>query len=41
MEEVHRMLGGSHERPNGPECRCGAAWDWWNDQCMRELEARQ
>lgn len=30
---VHRMLPGSHERPGGPECRCGAEWDWWNDRC--------
>lgn len=30
---IHRMIGGSHERPHGPECRCGAQWDWWNETC--------
>lgn len=30
---THRMLAGSHERPRGPECRCGAEWDYWNDRC--------
>lgn len=34
----HHMLGGSHERPNGPECVCGKEWDWWNDKCMGEME---
>ena len=33
---VHRMLGGSHESRFGPECRCGAEWDWWNDRCTSE-----
>ena len=33
---THGMLGGSHERPGGPECRCGADWDWFNDLCTRE-----
>lgn len=29
----HGMLAGSHERPSGPKCRCGAEWDWFNDHC--------
>lgn len=29
--ERHGMVPGSHERPVGPECRCGAVWDRWND----------
>jgi hypothetical protein len=29
----HRMVSGSHERPGGAECLCGAAWDRWNDEC--------
>lgn len=33
-EQQHRMLPGSHERPTGPECRCGAEWDYWNDMCV-------
>lgn len=33
----HRMLPGSHERPRGPECRCGAEWDYWNDECVSEV----
>lgn len=31
---THDMLPGSHERPGGPECRCGAAWDRWGGGCM-------
>lgn len=34
----HRMLGGSHERFTGPECRCGAEWDYWGDQCAAQTE---
>lgn len=25
----HGMIPGSHERWSGPQCRCGADWDWW------------
>ena len=35
----HRMIPGSHERLNGPECRCGSAWDWWNDCCFSQARA--
>ena len=31
----HGMLPGSHEERYGPQCRCGAEWDWWNDKCTR------
>jgi len=34
--EQHGMVPGSHERGNGPECRCGAGWDRWNDRCVAE-----
>jgi hypothetical protein len=30
----HYMLPGSHERANGPECRCGWGWDRFNDRCL-------
>ena len=30
----HMMIPGSHERPGGPECRCGADWDYWSDECV-------
>jgi len=30
------MMPGSHERGYGPECRCGANWDRWNDRCVTE-----
>lgn len=30
----HRMLPGSHERPGGAECSCGAAWDRWGETCV-------
>lgn len=33
-ETDHRNIPGSHERPFGPECRCGARWDGWVDRCM-------
>lgn len=39
QSDEHRMIGGSHERPGGPECRCGAGWDWWNDRCARPAPA--
>lgn len=29
----HGMLPGSHERPGGAECRCGAPWDRRYDTC--------
>lgn len=33
----HGMVPGSHERMNGPECRCGGwAWDAWNDRCYSD-----
>jgi len=38
-EVRHRMVPGSHERPRGPECRCGAEWDWWDDHCIRVAES--
>lgn len=34
----HGMIPGSHERPGGPECRCGADWDRWNDKCGGEQQ---
>lgn len=37
---THRMIGGSHERPTGPECRCGAEWDYWGDTCTAETRSR-
>lgn len=30
---AHGMLPGSHERPGGAECRCGASWDRRFDTC--------
>ena len=33
-EQAHFMLPGSHERPGGPECRCGSVWDRLNDRCL-------
>ncbi|MDB4928305.1 MAG: hypothetical protein JWM10_789 [Myxococcaceae bacterium] len=30
---LHGMIPGSHERPDGPECRCGRAWLRWDDRC--------
>jgi hypothetical protein len=38
-EGPHRMLPGSHERGHGPECRCGADWDRWNDRCCVDTAA--
>lgn len=35
---VHRMLPGSHERGGGAECRCGAQWDRFNDECFKVAE---
>lgn len=32
------MVGGSHERPTGPECCCGAEWDWWDGTCTALIE---
>jgi hypothetical protein len=29
----HRMIAGSHERPGGPECRCGSEWLYFEDRC--------
>lgn len=29
----HGMLPGSHERRDGPECRCGAVWLVAEDRC--------
>lgn len=37
----HWMLPGSHERMDGPECRCGAAWSWWDDCCVTELDRKK
>lgn len=37
MDE-HYMLPGSHERATGAECRCGWAWDRWNDRCTSQTE---
>lgn len=34
----HRMIAGSHERPRGPECRCGADWDAWEQVCVAGIE---
>ena len=39
-DEGHRMAAGSHERPGGPECRCGAPWDRWSGQCTTSKEAK-
>jgi hypothetical protein len=33
FERKHGMLPGSHERHGGPECRCGAAWLYFEDRC--------
>ena len=33
MSDAHGMLPGSHERPSDPECRCGARWSYWLDEC--------
>lgn len=30
---AHGMLPGSHERPGGAECRCGASWDRYYETC--------
>lgn len=30
---AHGMLPGSHERPGGAQCRCGASWDRRFDTC--------
>ena len=35
---VHGMIPGSHERGGGAECRCGAQWDRWNDECFKRAE---
>lgn len=36
---VHGMIPGSHERGFGfVECRCGARWDQWNDECVKASE---
>lgn len=37
-EREHRMIGGSHERRGGPECKCGADWDYWSDKCTAQEE---
>ena len=31
----HQMVPGSHERPFGPECQCGATWG--DGRCVTEL----
>ena len=31
------MIGGSHERNYGPECRCGREWDYFADTCFGTL----
>ena len=30
----HHMLPGSHERPTGPQCACGAQWSLWDGICV-------
>lgn len=37
-DALHGMVPGSHERLGGPECRCGATWDRWNDRCTTAAE---
>lgn len=32
MSDAHGVLSGSHGR-GGPECRCGARWSYWLDEC--------
>jgi hypothetical protein len=38
----HGMTGGSHERLNCPECRCGQhkekhpAWFYWDGMCLAQ-----
>lgn len=32
----HFMLPGSHERPDGPQCSCGASWDYFADKCSTQ-----
>ncbi len=40
-EAQHGIVPGSHERPEGPECRCGAAWSLFSDHCMEVLHVRR
>lgn len=40
-QAAHGMLPGSHERPCGPECRCGKPWDRWNDRCSSAVKAAE
>lgn len=35
----HAMVAGSHECANGPECRCGAAWLYFEDRCATSAAA--
>lgn len=37
--QAHYMLSGSHERPSGPECRCGQPYSVWQDMCLTEHKA--
>lgn len=37
MSDVkHLMIPGSHERPGGGECACGAAWSLWENRCTTQ-----
>lgn len=36
----HRMLPGSHERPDGAECICGGPWSRWDDLCPTSAGVR-
>jgi hypothetical protein len=40
-QRSHGMLPGSHERPSGPECRCGASWSVWRDCCATQVHAQE
>ena len=33
QELIHRMLPGTQERLTGPECICGADWNYWDSRC--------
>lgn len=32
---VHRLMPGTHEWPQTPECVCGADWAWLDNCCVR------
>lgn len=36
-ETAHGMVPGSHERPGGSDCICGAPWSYWDNMCAQQL----